>query len=87
VIGAVDRDEGLRVASCVEDPLRVVDLHGLVGGRVQHQQRRAEPPDVVGLGLGGDVVEELPADTEGPPGQAHFGLTALVDVRVPSRNR
>ena len=81
VVGAVEGDERLRVASQVEDLAGVLDPDRLVDRRVHHQQGSSEPPDPLRLRLAGDVVEELLADPERSRGQADLGLALLLDLR------
>jgi hypothetical protein len=46
---------------------------------VHHQERCAESSYAFGLGLAGDVLEELTADPEGPRGQADLRLAVVED--------
>src|SRR6202046_5236377 len=47
MVGALERDEAARVAGQAEDLARVLDADGVVGGRVQDQQRQVEALDLV----------------------------------------
>ena len=46
VVGAIQRDEALGMASRLVDPRRVIDRHGLVDRRMEDEQRFAEFGDV-----------------------------------------
>src|SRR5690242_8793076 len=84
MVGAVDRDERLRMSCPVEDLLGILHAHRLVARRVQHQQRAVQSVDALRLRLPGDVVEELPTDGEHAAAQIHLGFPAPLDLLPPA---
>ena len=83
VIGAGERNETLGMFGRGEDPRRIVDAHGVVGRRMEYQQRLAQSGHALRDALFRNVVEEFALDPERPPGERHldFSLFAyLVDL-------
>ena len=79
MIGTGERDEALGMLGRREDMRGVLDADGLVGRRMEDQQRLAQLRDALGELLLGDVSQEFPADAERPPGERHLDLAVLAD--------
>ena len=79
VIGTGERDEALRMLGGREDVRGVVDADGVVGRRMEDQQRLAQLGDAFGQLLLGHVVEEFAADAERPAGERDLDLAVLAD--------
>lgn len=56
-----------------EDPGRIVDADGVVGRRMEDEQRTMQLPDRLTQRMTADVVEEALGDPEVPPGDRDFG--------------
>jgi hypothetical protein len=82
VVGAVERHEALRVAGRFVDAAGVVDVDEVVHGRVQHEQRRAEPSDRGVQSLGRDVAEEIAAEAKRSAGEGDLGFAVSLDEAV-----
>ena len=80
VIGAIERDEALRVAGHLEETACVLDADGLVDGRVEDEQRLAEIRHGGLQRRGRQILEELPADPERPAGERDQRLAARGDL-------
>ncbi len=80
MVGAGERDEALGMLGRAENMRGVVDADGVVGRRVEHQQRLAQGGEAFVEFLLGHVVEEFTPDAERPPGQRHFHFALLLDL-------
>ena len=80
MIGAGERHKTLGMLGRDEDAGGVVDADGIVGRRVQHQQRLMEAGDIRHQAVLGDIVEELAGDMERPAGERDLDLAVRADV-------
>ena len=62
-----ERDEASRVSCLAEDLPGVGDVDGVVGGRMQHDERQAQLAYTVAQAGMVDVVDEGALEDEGPP--------------------
>jgi len=82
VIGAVERNEALRMLGGGKNVAGIVDADSVVGRRMEDQQRLVQCRDMPGEILLRDVVEERAADAEGAAGERDFDLAFAADLLV-----
>ena len=79
MVRSLQRDEALGMLRRQENSARIVDADGVVGRRMEHEQRLVQIRDALDEVLFGDVRHEITADAEGASGQRHLDLTLLAD--------
>ena len=80
MVGSRERYETFRMFCGDEDAGGVIDADGIVGRRMQDQQRLLQLRDLIHQVVLGDIVEKFPLDMEWAAGEGDLDLALRADV-------